>query len=309
LTVHYGSGTDSGEDVYLNRSCTSDFGDVRFTDDDGSTLLDYWLEEKTDGANATFWVEVADDLTLYDVTIYVYYGNGAVSSVSSGVDTFLLFDDFVGSGGSAPNSSVWAVAKNGSSNAIVDLDGNGNLRLAGEPDVDSSGSVLSLGSLPANNIMLVLRRMATDDYYRDASLGSGGVVSMTGDGAWYHTTLANGYMLYIECESAGYRRHMEMFDGVRTTLSNTEDAPSLDVFHREEHSYLSNGELTSSFDGGNSLTNNNTNHLNLEKYVLLSQGEYSNGYGGTSYVDWVFVRRCVATEPDHGDWGAEESMM
>jgi hypothetical protein len=45
VTVYYGSGSDSAGNVYLDGKCRTDFGDVRFTDDDGSTLLDYWLEE------------------------------------------------------------------------------------------------------------------------------------------------------------------------------------------------------------------------------------------------------------------------
>jgi len=43
IKAHYGSGTDSGEDVYLNSHCRTDFGDVRLV----------------------FWVEVADDLSGY----------------------------------------------------------------------------------------------------------------------------------------------------------------------------------------------------------------------------------------------------
>jgi len=74
IKVHYGSGTDSGEDVYLNSHCRTDFGDVRFTDDDGATELDYWMEEKVDSDYAVFWVEVADDLSSSSATIYVYYG-------------------------------------------------------------------------------------------------------------------------------------------------------------------------------------------------------------------------------------------
>ncbi|MCW4045317.1 MAG: hypothetical protein NWE94_07370, partial [Candidatus Bathyarchaeota archaeon] len=42
VQVNYGSGTDGGENVYLAGKCRVDFGDVRFTADDGSTLLDYW---------------------------------------------------------------------------------------------------------------------------------------------------------------------------------------------------------------------------------------------------------------------------
>ncbi len=46
IKVHYGSGTDNGEDVYLNHNSRIDFGDVRFVDDDGTTELDYWRARK-----------------------------------------------------------------------------------------------------------------------------------------------------------------------------------------------------------------------------------------------------------------------
>ena len=47
----------TGQDaVNLNGHCRTDFGDVRFTDDEG-TLLDYWIESKVDGEYAIFWVE------------------------------------------------------------------------------------------------------------------------------------------------------------------------------------------------------------------------------------------------------------
>ena len=75
ITVHYGSGTDSDVHVYLNGKCRTDFGDIRFTRSDGTTLLDYWMESKVDSDNAVFWVEVADDLSTNPVAIYLYYGN------------------------------------------------------------------------------------------------------------------------------------------------------------------------------------------------------------------------------------------
>jgi len=58
VKAHYGSGDDSGEDVYLNEHCRTDFGDVRFTDSDGETEIPYWMEEKVDGDYAVFWVKV-----------------------------------------------------------------------------------------------------------------------------------------------------------------------------------------------------------------------------------------------------------
>jgi len=94
IKVHYGSGTDSGENVYLNEHCRSDFGDVRFTDDDGVTELDYWMEKKVDSDYAIFWVEVKDDLSSSDATIYIYYGKSDAATTSNGKNTFLKFYDF-----------------------------------------------------------------------------------------------------------------------------------------------------------------------------------------------------------------------
>lgn len=77
IIVHKGTGTDSGPDVYLGTLVRDDFKDVRFTDNDGSTLLDHFMESYTSGSVATFWVEVADDLSSAAVTIYVYYDKSA----------------------------------------------------------------------------------------------------------------------------------------------------------------------------------------------------------------------------------------
>jgi hypothetical protein len=79
----------------LNGHSRTDFGDVRFTSSDGTTLLDYWIEEKVDGNYAVFWVEVSEDLGS-DRTIYVYYGKSDATTTSNGNNTFPFFDDFSG---------------------------------------------------------------------------------------------------------------------------------------------------------------------------------------------------------------------
>jgi len=95
IKVHYGSGTDSGEDVYLNGKCRTDFGDIRFTDSDGVTELSYWMEEKLDGDYAIFWVKVPYIPASPDTAIiYIYYGNPSATTTSNGVSTFIRFTDF-----------------------------------------------------------------------------------------------------------------------------------------------------------------------------------------------------------------------
>jgi hypothetical protein len=73
----------------------ADFGDVRFTDSNGTRLLDYWMEEKVIGDYAVFWVEVPNiPASPYNTTIYIYYGRPDATTTSNGDNTFLFFDDF-----------------------------------------------------------------------------------------------------------------------------------------------------------------------------------------------------------------------
>jgi hypothetical protein len=120
VTVHYGSGSDAPYNVYLNSKCRTDFEDIRWTDNDGITLLSYWIQSKTDGVSAFFWIKVADDLTTSDVTIYIYYGKAAATSSSNGENTFLQFDDF-------DNLDSWFLdASNASQTAVIE-DGQAKL--------------------------------------------------------------------------------------------------------------------------------------------------------------------------------------
>ncbi|MFA5324089.1 MAG: DUF2341 domain-containing protein [Smithella sp.] len=86
----------TGEDVDCGGLCLSNFNDLRFTAADGETLLDYWIESitgTTPNQLATVWIEF-DSIGVSATTFYMYYGNAAAPSVSSGADTFIVFDDF-----------------------------------------------------------------------------------------------------------------------------------------------------------------------------------------------------------------------
>ncbi|MFZ8804232.1 MAG: DUF2341 domain-containing protein, partial [Candidatus Calescibacterium sp.] len=107
-TTHCGDGTYFGGIVdefrFYNRALSDaeiqalyqakarlDYGDIRFTDSDGSTLLNYWQE-----ADGRFWVKVPYIPANSTKTIYVYYGNPSATSLSNGDATFDFFDDFEG---------------------------------------------------------------------------------------------------------------------------------------------------------------------------------------------------------------------
>lgn len=111
--THRESGTDTLTDVYLGTSVRDDFGDIRFTTSDGSTLLSYWIESYTSTV-ATIWVEI-DYIPINpgSVVIYLYYSNPSSTTTSSISDTFIFGDDFV-------NLNNWTIStSNGAMTASV----------------------------------------------------------------------------------------------------------------------------------------------------------------------------------------------
>jgi len=139
ITGAAGAGTDY--QVFLNITYNSrmqtDFDDLRATDNDGITLLDAWLEDKTDSSFAAVWVEVADSLST-DSAIYVYCGNSTVSDYWDGPATFLLFDDFEDN---SVNYTLW-----NSLEATPPTESGGELALLGASIVVESDDTFSYGS-------------------------------------------------------------------------------------------------------------------------------------------------------------------
>ncbi|TET08198.1 MAG: DUF2341 domain-containing protein, partial [Candidatus Thorarchaeota archaeon] len=136
ITVHFGSGSSgASEHVYLNGYCEPDFSDIRFTDDDGITLLDHWRESSVSGDYATYWVEVKDDLGGGDQEVYIYYGNDQAATASDGDATFPFFDDF-----SFLDVGKWAVTEYGAGTETHSYDvSGGELHVHAESNSVSSG--------------------------------------------------------------------------------------------------------------------------------------------------------------------------
>ncbi len=84
----------------------SDCGDIRFTDSDKTTQLNYWLESGCNSASTKIWVKVPSIPGNQISTIYMYYGNPSASSASDGDTTFDFFDDFPGT---SINTSKWNI--------------------------------------------------------------------------------------------------------------------------------------------------------------------------------------------------------
>lgn len=111
IVVINGTEADSGNTVYINNKTRSDFGDLRFTNSSGA-LLDYWIEEKYDGVNATFWVRIDSiPASPNNATIYVYYGKSDATTISNGTSTFEFFDDMESGESKWARTGLWHITE------------------------------------------------------------------------------------------------------------------------------------------------------------------------------------------------------
>jgi len=60
-----------------------DCGDMRFTDSDGVTLVNYWSESGINSSNTNVWIKVPFVPASSTITIYMYYGNPEATSMSN----------------------------------------------------------------------------------------------------------------------------------------------------------------------------------------------------------------------------------
>jgi hypothetical protein len=268
ITVHFGSGIDNDDDVYLNNHCRTDFGDVRFTDDDGFTLLDYWMESKVDGNYAIFWVEVADDLSSINQRIYVYYGKADATTTSNGDNTFLHFDD-------CDVLTGWTIVS-GSWVAIGD------------------GTIQCTSTFPSGGMACLTNSTITNARIKSRCIK----VSASDMDLIYRYTNANTfYMVYGPpfgwvCQH--YRIPPSYFFGTSAPFL------TLGVWHLMEEMVVGSSHKAL-FDGINEITGIDAGSAS----GLIGIAFYGAGTN-IGYVDWIFASKYVSPEPSHGDWGPEE---
>ncbi len=292
LIIHQGSGTDTGNDVYLSDHCEDDFGDVRFTDSDGTTELDYWLESYTNGDEATFWVEVADDLSSSNATIYIYYGNSGASTTSNGANTFPdLFTHFPGD--SLP--SGWEIDGDTVGSMVIE---NSLLKLTARKE--ASGSWLKRGVKTSSSVWTndraLMYRIDSINYYpavtdrRRWFLGGEGGNFYLEFQSWGDKIRVRDYNLYDEyspCDFVG---------GEVVWLAKESGNDGVAYFYVD-------GNLVDVIDNGLHPSYAFSNFTVLFNVQVGSNAMPDVDY---TYIDWVAIRKFVFPEPANGDWGGEE---
>ena len=278
IIVHKGSGTDSGEHVYCNNHCQDDFGDIRFTDSDGTTLLDYWMEEYTSGDKATFWVEIPSIPASPDTaTIYIYYGKSDATTTSNGDDTFLFFDDFTG------DLSEWT-------------------QRTGSWAIDSSDDTLycssDYGSAPGN---IITCSYSGTDYAIETKVKLGSGTNADGNSVARYN--ANGYFYRGDAYAKeGYEKiRIQKWTGSYTTLaSQSFDYSPGDIIR---FSFRISDTTIKAYDLTNNITISTTDSAIPNGYTGC---HCSIGFTTSPKWYWFAVRKYVEPEPSHGSWGSEE---
>ena len=285
IVAHKTTGSDNGTDVYLGNNVNNDFGDVRFTAGDGTTVLDYWLETGSlvSGTQAAFWVEVSADLGS-NQTIYLYYGNGSATTTSNGVNTFILFDDFTGS---SLDGSKWTKYNGGTPSF-----GSGLMTVSAN-SADPGKIVATGGGLTANNNAIVARVERTGGTHDDERFGVG-VRTTNG-------SPAQGYN-YALRTLTGTNQTWFLDDGV-AWYGGTYGTWSLSTYYILEVCH----------DGTNVRGRTNYTTWNTQglagrtgtTYLALNIGSWD----AITVWDWAFIRKCIAIEPTHSTWGTAQNVL
>lgn len=72
--------------------CKNDGSDIRFSQDDKTTPLNYWLEDWNYNGTSKLWVKVDNIPTGENICCYLYYDNSGATSESNGDNTFLTYN-------------------------------------------------------------------------------------------------------------------------------------------------------------------------------------------------------------------------
>ena len=274
-------GSSSGGDFHLEGHCVDFPNDIRFTDDDGETLLDYWIEDPTQDP-ITVWVEVKDSLDN-DVDIFVYYNNPSASSASDGDAVFEFFDDFV------TDLSKWVV----SSDIVIE---NNALKIPAAADnANYLNSAYTNAALNPQGTALEIKTKisggTSNDFWNVGWRQDADTVYVS----WHSYSTGRDYDLLIKGVDAG---------AVYGEVSGYNDVYAQDEWHRFSLRVRENTlKLVD--------VNNPANELSSTDAFFGQITSANVGLGrwadyGAFYVDYIFVRKYADPEPTFSSAGSEE---
>ena len=307
--VLYGSGSDSGMNVYTGGKCLTTFDDIRWTSSDGSTLLDYWQENSTASSNATYWVEITGNLTDASQTVYLYYGNtSAVSSLSNFDNTFIFGEPF---SSTTLDSAKW----NSTGTLVYTINATAHyVQFTGGSTYTGSDGFHSKNNpnIPTSNWIMESaygEKKGQYSYLTTSSIDQLGGSNLNFHTTWAWTSSAYGLLFMMNVDAwAGYK-HVSWATG----HNNTNDAASgelsadtislYSLWWAQPNAYSQINASTT--DPPVTIRGNSTISAAI---VIVNIGvqKHASYPSATSRQGSFKIRRFVVPEPAYSTWGSEQ---
>lgn len=282
----------TGEDVDCGGNVKTDFSDLRFTNEAGTTL-DYWIESvsgTTPNQLATVWVEF-DSIGTSPTTFWMFYGNAAASDAASGANTFSTFDDFERGVNGDPIAGSWTV--------VTGVDGT---------DVE-----ISTTSPFGGTRCCIIRRIGVNTLIQIAQTAADGTYEVRV--RLKTEAVAVGEQRYILCHRDGsYQTTMGIInttEDIEYYTTGWNDSTYNAATGSWEEYVLNNINFTAqTYDlwfNGTKILNGVTMQTSATAPDVLRFVNAAGGAGASFYIDNFIVRNWRATEPAISGYGTEET--
>lgn len=296
ITGQAGSGTDyqvkftigdsAGGNVHLEGHCTNFPQDIRITDDDGTTLLDHFVEDLT-ADPIVVRVKVDDNLDS-NQDIRVYYGKSGESTASNVTNTMIFGDNL-----STLDAGKWPTRESGYE--IV----TNHLHTKDVSDSDLLSSQLSGRSSSSEEIIELRMKSTTQELnYNEFTFGIGDAAGRpdTANRFGIRNYRSSSQNL-LNCDYNGsweidgaYVQTLGTWYGIQ--LIKTTSTLYWKIYNDGFGSLLDSASISNSFSSDN---------LHLFGHLRASY-PYKD-----AYIDWVIVRKYNSPEPAFSSAGAEQS--
>jgi hypothetical protein len=258
-----------------------DFDDIRFTQADGTTLIDAWAEVIVTDTSATVWVEFpTTPANTVEQDYYMYYGNSGAASDWDIRDTMLDGDDFPGS---SLDAAIWddqlcTKAVSGGVLTLSTFTGGGRF----------DGGIRGKRLIPATCVVeMKLKNVYASDGSRMGI--SNQWDSQTDDSEMIHFSYNNNMVTFVRNEGVyGY---------------SSGGSWSANQYYNLK--IVATGSGVTGYYDGNIIGSTVTTDIPDEQMYLRLIGD--NNYSPTINCDWIFARKYAANPPTYA-FGSEESV-
>jgi hypothetical protein len=256
----------------------SDCGDIRFTDSDGATVLNYWVESGCNTASTKIWVKVPSITASSTKTIYLYYGNPSASSTSNGDAVFDFFDDFLGT---SLNTTKWGAT--------------GAYSIGSSQITITTGSVYSIATVASQSGSISEAKVKWNNFVSYSGLAIANAQSTQGGNG------GSNKVVYLLNAGGGANVYAWAANGISASYNIVEFVAQFTA--TAGTTYIIGHAVTPSqviFYKDRAVTNSYAGTWSAPFYLWL--GYFTGSAAGAAdisdiVIDWVLVRKYTSPEP------------